>query len=545
MQIVQLSNLTVDYVGQEIFRNLSWSIDDRDRVGLVGPNGAGKSTLMRVLSGDLTPDAGKITLHGDISIGRLPQHLEFPSSQTVWQVASTLPPKLVAVERQLSQIEAKLAEPAVYNDERKLTRTMEQQEAVLVEYERLGLAKFESRVLRVLAQLGFSEADHDLPVSAISGGQKKLLAVAQLALEMPDVLLLDEPDNHLSITAKRNLESFIHGYPGAVILISHDRYLLDEVVTHIAALENGQLSSYPGNYTHYTTQRELEQLRQQQAYVTQQKQIAKIEAAIARFELWASLVIDERHIRQARSRRKMLERMEERGEIVEKVRERRLMDLQIAGHRGSKKALEIKNLAVAFDDDFVLLDVNLIVRHGERVGLIGANGAGKSVLFKTILGEVEPLSGQVVVGNSTKIGYYAQEHQTLDAYLHRTPVELVQETAPMTEGNAVARLLQFAFDYDQARQPIGTMSGGERSRLQFMRLMLQQPNLLLLDEPTNHLDIASVEVLENALEDFEGAVLTISHDRYFLDHAIDQIAHLEDGTLTLHPGNYTDYVEHQ
>ena len=545
MQIVQLSNLTVDYVGQEIFRNLSWSIDDRDRVGLVGPNGAGKSTLMRVLSGDLTPDAGKITLHGDISIGRLPQHLEFPSSQTVWQVASTLPPKLVAVERQLSQIEAKLAEPAVYNDERKLTRTMEQQEAVLVEYERLGLAKFESRVLRVLAQLGFSEADHDLPVSAISGGQKKLLAVAQLALEMPDVLLLDEPDNHLSITAKRNLESFIHGYPGAVILISHDRYLLDEVVTHIAALENGQLSSYPGNYTRYTTQRELEQLRQQQAYVTQQKQIAKIEAAIARFELWASLVIDERHIRQARSRRKMLERMEERGEIVEKVRERRLMDLQIAGHRGSKKALEIKNLAVSFDDDFVLLDVNLIVRHGERVGLIGANGAGKSVLFKTILGEVEPLSGQVVVGNSTKIGYYAQEHQTLDAYLHRTPVELVQETAPMTEGNAVARLLQFAFDYDQARQPIGTMSGGERSRLQFMRLMLQQPNLLLLDEPTNHLDIASVEVLENALEDFEGAVLTISHDRYFLDHAIDQIAHLEDGTLTLHPGNYTDYVEHQ
>lgn len=545
MQIVQLSNLTVDYVGQEIFRNLSWSIDDRDRVGLVGPNGAGKSTLMRVLSGDLTPDAGKITLHGNISIGRLPQHLEFPSSQTVWQVASTLPPKLVAVERQLSQIEAKLAEPAVYNDERKLTRTMEQQEAVLVEYERLGLAKFESRVLRVLAQLGFSEADHDLPVSAISGGQKKLLAVAQLALEMPDVLLLDEPDNHLSITAKRNLESFIHGYPGAVILISHDRYLLDEVVTHIAALENGQLSSYPGNYTHYTTQRELEQLRQQQAYVTQQKQIAKIEAAIARFELWASLVIDERHIRQARSRRKMLERMEERGEIVEKVRERRLMDLQIAGRRGSKKALEIKNLAVAFDDDFVLLDVNLIVRHGERVGLIGANGAGKSVLFKTILGEVEPLSGQVVVGNSTKIGYYAQEHQTLDAYLHRTPVELVQETAPMTEGNAVARLLQFAFDYDQARQPIGTMSGGERSRLQFMRLMLQQPNLLLLDEPTNHLDIASVEVLENALEDFEGAVLTISHDRYFLDHAIDQIAHLEDGTLTLHPGNYTDYVEHQ
>ncbi|MEM6529328.1 MAG: ABC-F family ATP-binding cassette domain-containing protein [Chloroflexota bacterium] len=543
MHIINIDRITVNFAGREIFNDLSWAIDSKDRVGLIGPNGAGKSTLLRVLAGQIPVESGAVTKYGKIRIGYLEQDIHLPEGQTVWDVVSVLPLRLREVENDLNRIEARMADPDVYNDEKKLNRVMEQQEAVLVEYDRLGIGNFDNAVRRVLNSLGFDEDMLFADVSALSGGQKKLLAVARLALESPEVLLLDEPDNHLDITAKHHLEAFIHGYNGAVVIVSHDRYLLDDVVTHIAELETGKLTLYVGNYSKYTTERELARLRQEQAYVTQQKQIAKIEAAIARFELWASMVVDERHIKQARSRRKMLDRMEANGEIIEKVQERKLMNLQMAGKRGSKKALEVKGVSVAFDDDFVLLDVDMLIRHGERVGLIGANGAGKSVLFKTVLGEITPLDGEVTIGNSTSVGYYAQEHQTLDAFLQRTPIELVQELAPMSEGTAVARLLAFAFKYEQTRQPIGTMSGGERSRLQLMRLMLQQPNLLLLDEPTNNLDIASVEVLETALEDFEGAVLTISHDRYFLDRVVDRVVELRDGQLTEYAGGYTDYVE--
>ncbi len=542
MHIIHVDTITVNHAGRDIFSGLSWAIDSKDRVGLVGPNGAGKSTLLRVLAGEIPIEAGAVNCFGDVAVGYLKQDPDLPAGQTVWDVICELPPRLREVEQQLNHVEARMADPAVYNDERKLAHAMEQQEKLLREYDRLGIANFEGGAKRTLRQLGFDDEKLSLAVESLSGGQKKLLALARLVLESPQVLLLDEPDNHLDLEAKHTLEAFIHGYPGAVVLVSHDRYLLDEVVTHIAELENGALASYVGNYSAYTTQRELARLRQEQAYVTQQKQIAKIEAAIARFELWASMVIDERHIKQARSRRKMLDRMEANGEIIEKVRERKLMDLQMQGKRGSKKALEIDGLSVAFDDTFVLLGVDLLVRHGERVGLIGPNGAGKSVLFKTVLGEIAPLEGEIVVGNSTNLGYYAQEHQTLDAYLHRTPIDLVRDLVPVGEGTAVSKLLSFAFTYEQTRQPIGTMSGGERSRLQLLRLMLEQPNLLLLDEPTNNLDIPSVEVLEQTLEDFDGAVLVISHDRYFLDRTVDRVVELRDGELTAFIGGYTDYL---
>lgn len=542
MHLIQLDHLTVNYAGHEIFRDLSWNISDHDRVGLVGPNGAGKSTLLKVMIGAVQPDAGSMSRSRDLHVGYLPQDVTLPPGRTVWEEASTLPPRLAEVETALARIEAQLADPKIYNNTDALTAVLDRQARVLETYDALGGPSHPNTVRDVLQRLGFDDARQNLATETLSGGQKKLVALAKLVIEKPDILLLDEPDNHLDVAGKRRLETFLRTYDGAVVIISHDRYLLDDVATQIAELANGALTVYPGNYSAYAAERELRRLRQQQMYNAQQKEIARIQAAITRFEHWASIVVNERHIRQARSRRKMLDRMEANGEIIEKVVESRQMNLQLNGWRGSTRALEITNLTMAFDDELLLLELNLLLRHSERVGLVGPNGAGKSVLFRLIRGELTPLEGEITVGPSTRIGYYAQEHQTLMPWLDRTPLDLVRDIAPRREEDAIAFLLKFLFSYDQSRQPIRTMSGGERSRLQLAALMLRNPNLLLLDEPTNNLDIPSMEVLENALEDFEGALLVISHDRYFLDQVVDEIAVLDAGSLTRYPGGYTDYL---
>ncbi len=543
MHIVNISNLTINHAGREIFRGLNWAIDDRERTGLVGPNGAGKSSLLKALAGHYQPDGGSITPLRGIRIGYLPQDVTLEAGRTLWDEARHPPPELAAVEAELTRIEAALGDPAVYNDEARLTRTLTRQEKALAEHERLGGNRHTARVRELLSRLGFAPGDYDLPTESLSGGQKKLVKLIQLALEQPHVLLLDEPDNHLDLEAKRHLEAFIRDYQGAVVIVSHDRYLLDEVATQIAELDAGKLELYPGNYSAYATEVELRRLRQQQQYVAQQKRITQIEAAIHEWELKASADVGERHARQARSRRRMLERMEERGEVIERVQERRRMDLQLEGGRGSNRALELSQVTMGFGEDLLFLDLNLQVWHGERVGLIGPNGAGKSVLFKLVLGELEPLDGVIKIGPSCRIGYYSQEHQTLAGWLGRSPLQLVRDIKPMAEGDAVAFLLKFLFKYDQLRLPIGGFSGGERSRLQLACLMLQNPNLLLLDEPTNNLDIYAVEVLESALEDFEGSILTISHDRYFLDRVVDRVVELRDGGLRGYPGGYTDYMQ--
>ncbi|NDJ87442.1 MAG: ABC-F family ATP-binding cassette domain-containing protein [Chloroflexi bacterium] len=543
MELIQIDHITVSYITRIIFQDLSWHIQDRERIGLVGPNGSGKSSLLKVINGDVVPDSGSIVRSKDLQVGYLPQDVDLPAGETLLDAAMALPPELARLEAALTELEDLLGNPAVYNDEERLTRTLKRQEDLLEAYEARGGPRHASTVREILRHLGFSSEDYDRPAQTLSGGQKKLIALTRLAAARPELLLLDEPDNHLDINAKHRLEQFINGYEGSVVIVSHDRYLLDEVATHIAELEGGKLTIYHGNYTAYTTERELQRLRQQQLYVAQQKEIARIEAAIKRFELWASMVVDERHIRQARSRRKLLERMEANGEIIEAVTERRQMNLQINGWRGSKKAVEASGLAMAFDDELLFTELSFVVRHGERVGFVGPNGAGKSVLFQLITGRLQPFEGEITIGPSTRIGYYAQEHQTLSAWLDRSPIELLRELRPMSENQAVTFLIKFQFTYDQVRQPIRTMSGGERSRLQLARLMLQEPNLLLLDEPTNNLDIPSVEVLEETLDSFEGAVMVISHDRYFLDRAVDQIIELEDSVLSFYPGGYTDYLD--
>ena len=548
MIIIHLEKVTANHAGREIFRDLSMDIDERARIGLVGPNGSGKSTLLRLIAGELALAGGSVTrIPGPggraRSVGYLPQDLALPPGLTLLEAALVPPPDLAEIEAALGTVEAQLADPALAADLGRMGRVLERQAALLDEYDRLGGPRHAGRVRAALSALGVEPQATGLAVEHLSGGQKKLAALARLAAAQPDLLLLDEPDNHLDLDARRALEAFIRAYPGAVLIVSHDRYLLDEVVTHIAELEAGRLAVYPGSYSRYAAERDLRRMRQQQLYTSQQKEITRIEAAIKRFEHWAHITEDPRHIRQARHRRRMLERMEESGDLVEAVRDARRMDLQIGGWRGSTEVVRLEHVTLGFDDDLLLLDQSLLIRHGERVGLIGPNGAGKSVLFRALRGEVEPLEGRAVIGPSVTVGYYAQEHQTLAGWLQRTPLELLRASWPRSEGDCIAFLVKFLFNYEQAGQPIHTLSGGERSRLQLALLVLQNPNLLLLDEPTNNLDIPSAEVLEAALEDFEGAVFVISHDRYFLDRVVDRVLVMEDGALLPFEGGYSDVLE--
>lgn len=545
MHIIQLDRITVNHAGRDILRDFTWAIGDRDRCGLVGPNGAGKSSLLKVIAGQIQPTTGVVATLRGAQIGYLPQDVELPPGCTLLEAALRPPPRLAEAEARLEAAEARLGRPDIYNYPDRLERALNDHEQALAAFERLGGARHRSRVLEALHALGFGPEDFDRPAETLSGGQKKLALLARLAVEQPALLLLDEPDNHLDLRAKAHLGRFIRDYAGAVVLVSHDRYLLDEAVIGIAELADGRLTLYAGGYSAYAIERELARQRQQQLYIAQQKRIQQIEAAIHEWEQKARADLNERFARQARSRRRMLERMEARGEIVARVSEHRPLDLQFDGWRGSRHVLEIKRLAMAFDDNWLFLDVNLLLRHGERAGLVGPNGAGKSVLFKLILGELEPLAGEIRLGPSVRVGYYSQEHQTLGDWLARTPLDLVRHLKPMSEGDGVAFLVKMLFRYEQTRQPIGTLSGGERSRLQLAGLMLQQPNLLLLDEPTNNLDIPSVEALERALDDFEGALLVISHDRMFLDRVVDQIVELENGALTAYPGGYSDYLAYK
>lgn len=535
--IVNLDKVSVALAGRQIFGDVSWELQMGQRIGLVGPNGAGKSTLLKLIARELTADSGSIFWLSGLTWGRLEQEPDLPAGRTVLQEALTAIPELGELEKQLEEVERKMGLPEVYQDPKALGKVMRQHEKLLSESEALGGPSFQSRTKETLTRLGLDQDQWQVATEHLSGGQKKLIMLAKLIVRQPKLLLLDEPDNHLDIPAKRNLESIIAKYEGTVVIISHDRYLLDEVATHIAELESGRITQYPGNYTAFANERALRRLRQQQLYAAQQKEIARIEAAISRFELWASIVVNERHIRQARSRQKALDKMDK----IEKVSEARRIALDLGGWRGSNKVIDLVNVTKTFDNGHMIYGgLDLTLWHGERVGLVGPNGAGKSFLFEVILDEQILDGGQVKVGPSCIIGYYSQENETLD--FDQNLIEMIRQSAPLSRESAVAFLNRFLFTYDQMQGPIGKLSGGERSRLQLAKLVLTRPNLLLLDEPTNNLDIPSIEVLEETLDEFVGTVLVISHDRYFLDKVVDRVVELKDGTLAEYAGGYTDYI---
>jgi ATP-binding cassette subfamily F protein 3 len=548
MIAVNLDRVTVTYISEPIFEGLSWEIHDDRVVGLVGPNGCGKSTLLKLIAGELESDTGFTVRPGELTVGYLHQEPQLEPGCTVWQEALTASTELARVESELGEVETQLADPAVYGDERALTRVLDRQARLLHEYERLGGPGYEGRVRSTLRGLGFSDADFDLPVEALSGGQKKLVGLAKLLVVQPDLLLLDEPDNHLDLAGKAFLEQFIRGYRGAVIIVSHDRYLLDLVVDEIVELEDGRLTCYPGSYSEYAVEKQMRLSRQQQLYQAQQKEITRLEQAAKRLLMWGHVYDNNKFVRRGKNILKRLERMDR---IDRPVLERRRMGLELNGWRGSNKVLEVVDLSKSFPADReglpkplgsecpVLDRLDLLIWRGERVGMVGPNGAGKSLLFRLILGQEMPTGGEVKVGPSVSIGYYAQEHETLD--YGRTLIDTVRHAAPLSEQAAVSFLGRFLFTYEQAQGTVADLSGGERSRLQMALLMLSGANLLLLDEPTNNLDIPSAEVLEDALSEFEGSMFIISHDRYFLDRVVDRIVELDEGALTEYLGGYSDF----
>jgi ATPase subunit of ABC transporter with duplicated ATPase domains len=538
----------------------------------------------------------------------------------------------------MKAVEAQMAEPDVYADEKKLSRALEQHARLVEAFEQKGGLNFENRMLATLRGLGFTDADFDLSCAALSGGQKKLVGLATLLVTRPDLLLLDEADNHLDLRGKLFLEEFIADYPGTVVIISHDRYLLDVVAEEIVEIEDHGLRVWSNcNYSEYAYTKKMALLRQQQMFELQQKEIERLQMSVRRLLGWAGGQ-NEKFVRRARSMEKRLDKIER---IDKPTLERKTMGLQFkVNGRGSNKVLEITHLTKRFDDeqdsssvqhrgaddvrpsadkqqassllhpvsfgpsgeaafsdpkghaagrfgrraddralwplrgeaanpvlrrsvvgdpkgsrlsadelsaspksDALLRNLNLLIWQGERVGLIGPNGAGKSVLFRSILGQETPTHGQIKLGPSNIMGYYSQEHETLDYSV--TLMDEVRKLRPMSEREAAGLMGRFLFGFERGKQKVGSLSGGEKARLQMLKLMMGNYNFLLLDEPTNNLDIASAEVLEDALEEYKGTILIISHDRYFLDRIVNRIVELEDGKLTEYLGNYTYYKEQQ
>ncbi|MFT3893758.1 MAG: ABC-F family ATP-binding cassette domain-containing protein [Anaerolineales bacterium] len=552
---ITVSNATLILGAHTIFRDLSWEVQHDQKVGLIGPNGAGKSSLFKLITGEHAPEKGGAVIRAKgVTVGYLPQHPEFDPERTAISLALEGNPRVAEIDAELKRIEKKLGEPEVYGDAKKLERTLDAQHKLIEEFDSLGGLNYESRVRELLHGLGLPESDFEKPVRVLSGGQKKLIGLSQLLLARPSVLLLDEPDNHLDMPGKAFLEKLIIEYPGAVVLISHDRYILDAVATQIAEIEDGKITIFTGNYTEYIVDKEERLARQEELYQIQQREIGRLEMALKRYKTW--VIFNDKFATRVHAMEARIERIEK---IDRPVLERRTMDLELNGWRGSNQVLEFVDVCKIFsrspkssdfgestqlletlDSKTVLDNINFMIRHGERVGLIGANGAGKSVMLRLILGRDEPTLGEIKIGPSVKVGYYAQEHDTLD--FNQSVIDAVRLAGNMSEGRAVSLLTRYLFTYQQATQKIGSLSGGERSRLQLALVVLSGANFLLLDEPTNNLDIAAAEVLENALNDFNGTVLVISHDRYFLDRTVNRIFALENGSISEYIGGYSDYA---
>ena len=509
MVILEAHELSKHYTSQPILEGISFKLKQGEKVGLVGENGCGKSTLLKMIAGLEAPTNGALTRARNTVIGYLAQELEYTAGNTVYQELLGVFAGLRALGGRLEGLQRALAAP--------------------------GLGALAQQ--RLLDQYGPLADQRDCPVEALSGGEKNLLALARILLQAPDLLLLEEPANHLDFAGLEWLEDFLSAYPCAVLLVSHNRYLLDRVVGRILEIEDRRLSSYPGNYTAYRAQKHEKLLAQQAAYQAQQKEIHRLEAMIARFEQWGRISDNPQHARRARNKQRLIDHMDK---VDRPQFERpRIEPRFTAPGKGGKIALELRGYSRELGGRLLFSGVDLHIGYGERVGLLGANGSGKSTLFRDIVAQAAWDHPVLRIGPQVRLGYFAQEHETLDP--ERTVMGQMLEQRGLSRDRAFQLLSRFLFRWEELEQRVGSLSGGQKSRLQLARLMAAQVNFLLLDEPTNHLDIFSCERVEEALEAFAGTVLVISHDRYFLDRMVERIVEVDNPSLKDYPGNFTEY----
>lgn len=510
----------------------SFHIEDHEKVALVGPNGAGKSTLLKMIVGELSPDRGDVILTKGKTLGYLAQHQDMSGSATIYEEVRLAKADLIEMERQIRSIEQEL--PALEGEA--LSARLETYNRLMAEFERQNGYAYESEITGVLKGLGFTEDDFSKPVSTLSGGQKTRVSLGKLLLTKPDILLLDEPTNHLDLTSIAWLETYLLNYQGAVLIVSHDRYFLNRVVTKVLEIELGQLSTYLGNYATYAEKKQQVREARLKEYLKQQQEIKHQEAVIEKLRSFNR----EKSIRRAESREKMLEKMTPVEKPME-VNTQIQLTLEPSCISGND-VLKVEHLSKSFPNQTLFQDISFEIKRGEHVAIIGDNGTGKTTLLK-ILNEVLPADGGTfILGTNVHIGYYDQEHHVLN--MEKTIFDEISDAYPSLTGTRIRNMLAaFLFTGDDVFKRIKDLSGGERGRVSLAKLMLSEANFLILDEPTNHLDITSKEILEKALNDYTGTILYVSHDRYFINQTATRILDLVNQTFVNYIGNYDYYLE--
>ena len=535
MSTVSLHGVYKQFGTKSVLDDVSLELSPGETVGLVGRNGSGKTTLFRIIAGLLPPDMGSVTRSRGVRIGYLSQEPDLNTTGTLHEVVGEAFADLLELERKLETVSHAMADVAAGPA---LTELMDKYERVNRRFVAAGGHTFEVRLNEILGGLGFNNADHHLPVASLSGGQRCRAALAKLLLRDADLLLLDEPTNHLDIDAVRWLEKFLDGHRGGAVVISHDRYLLDRVCDRIVEAAHRRLTSYPGGYSNYVQAKEIRLLTEQRRFVKDQAFIEKERAFIAKH-------ISGQRTAEAKGRRTRLERRLGAGEFVTGTT-RTEKAARFAFEKTTSDSgivLRCDDLCMRYGEKVLFTDLTMQVHGGQRFGITGPNGTGKTTLLNIVLGKVEPTGGSFSLDPKCSVGYYAQEETDLDP--QQTVVEAVREIRPeFSEERARSLLGRFLFTGDESLARIYTLSGGEQSRVRLARLMLSNPDILVLDEPTNHLDIPSREVLEEALLEFGGTLIVVSHDRYFLDRIVDRLLVIRPENHTVFSGNYSDYIAH-
>ena len=527
MIIAQAQDLEQRFGGNTIFSNISFSVPDNARIGLVGPNGAGKTTLLKIMTGQQEPTSGQFTINKGLKVGYIAQENSLDEDKTIWDEMLTVFNDLIEKNKKITKMQEQIAD---HPEDEDLLKRYDQ---LAYDFEQEGGFTYQAEIKSILNGFNFKENTWNKVIGTLSGGEKTRLAFVKLLLQKPPVLLLDEPTNYLDLDTLDWLEAFLKNYQGAIITVSHDQYFLDHLANQIFELNFGKLTTFKGNYSQYVKERELMDSQQEAAYEKQQEKIKKEEEFIQKNLVRASTT------KRAQSRRKVLDKMER----IKPPKHKQKVRINFTSERPSgKEVLIAKDLTIGYPDKVMVSDIDFQVNKNDRVAIIGPNGIGKSTLLKTIMKKLEPKDGSIKYGASLDIGYYDQELQSLDP--SKTVLDTIWDRhKTMPEKDVRSILASFLFTAEDIDKTVGQLSGGQKARLTLTVLSLEKDNFLLMDEPTNHLDIEAKEVLEEALDNYDGTLLFVSHDRYFINELANKIISVRDGHAKIYNGNYSYYLD--